>query len=195
MYSNTPLVQSIVLSDVAGPVTISTRGARWAGLPHLVTTTLSGRLVEVASWLTLKDEPVLARTARFGQWRSSSASTVRLSSRSSAIASTAKPTCPWPLRRTGWVRVLGAAGRASPSCRSTTPCSSRSPRALRTSSSARSQNLARRLNEYDFESAEREGQRNPPALIPRADHCGVANWLYASVWHLGFPASVAAAAS
>ena len=65
-YSSTSLVQSIVLSDVSGPGTISTQASRWAEPPHLVTTTLSGWLVEVANCLTLKYVSVFAGTARFG---------------------------------------------------------------------------------------------------------------------------------
>ena len=47
--------------------------------------------------------------------------------------------------------------------------------------------LTRRLDENDPESAEGEGQGNPPTLIPYSDDGGIAYWLYASVWQLCSP--------
>ena len=57
---------SMVSSLVSGPRTTSTRGSRCAGFHQLATTTLSGRLVDGASWLVMYDD-VFARQDGVGR--------------------------------------------------------------------------------------------------------------------------------
>ena len=85
-------------SDERGPATTSTSGMRLTGLKKCMPTKRSGCASDSAMAATESDEVLLASTQSSRTWRSTSASTLRFTPRSSTTASTTTSAAAKPVK-------------------------------------------------------------------------------------------------